>query len=135
MIRQSPNNVVNVAAITGLAAGENILGIDFRPATGQLYALGSSSRIYIINPRTGVATAVGAAGAFTLMGTDFGFDFNPTVDRIRIVSNTGQNLRVNPNDGTLDWYRHQSQSGDTGCHGYRLHQQFCRCDYDHAIRH
>lgn len=95
------SGVVNVATITGLQAGENILGIDIRPANGQLYALGSSSRIYIINPRTGVATAVGAAGVFTLMGTDFGFDFNPTVDRIRIVSNTGQNLRVNPNDGTL----------------------------------
>ncbi len=96
-----PSVVINVAAITGLQAGENILGIDFRPANGQLFALGSSSRIYIINPRTGVATAVGAAGAFTLSGTDFGFDFNPVVDLIRIVSNTGQNLRVNPNNGTL----------------------------------
>lgn len=95
------NSVVTVATITGLQAGENILGIDFRPANGQLYALGSSSRIYIINPRTGVATAVGAAGAFTLTGTDFGFDFNPVADLIRIVSNTGQNLRVNPNTGAL----------------------------------
>ncbi len=97
----SPLSITNVATITGLQAGETILGIDFRPANGQLYALGSSSRLYTINPRTGVATQVGAAGAFTLSGTDFGFDFNPTVDRIRIVSNTGQNIRVNPNDGTL----------------------------------
>lgn len=93
--------VINVATITGLQAGENILGIDFRPANGQLYALGSTSRLYTINPRTGVATQVGAAGAFTLMGTDFGFDFNPTVDRIRVVSNTGQNLRLNPDTGAL----------------------------------
>src|SRR5262249_31679133 len=47
------------------------------------------------------ATQIGAAGAFTLNGTAFGFDFNPTVDRIRVVSNTGQNIRLNPNDGTL----------------------------------
>ena len=34
-----------------------------------------------------------------LSGTSFGFDFNPVVDRIRIVSNTGQNLRAHPVTG------------------------------------
>ncbi len=97
----TPNTVTIVGAITGLQAGENIVGIDFRPANGQLYALGSASRLYTINLNNAAATAAGAAGAFTLNGTDFGFDFNPTVDRIRVVSNTGQNLRLNPNDGTL----------------------------------
>jgi hypothetical protein len=87
--------------ITGLQAGEGILGIDLRPSTGQLYALGSTSRLYTINPATGAATQVGSAGAFTLSGTFFGFDFNPSVDRIRVVSDTGQNIRLNPNDGTL----------------------------------
>jgi hypothetical protein len=87
--------------VTGLATGETLLAIDYRPATGTLYGLGSTSRIYSINADTGFATAVGAAGAFTLNGTSFGFDFNPAVDRIRIVSDTEQNLRVNPNDGTL----------------------------------
>ncbi|MBC7893648.1 MAG: DUF4394 domain-containing protein [Sphingobacteriaceae bacterium] len=99
----NPTNVGMPAsrAITGLAAGENILGIDFRPLNGQLYALGSTSRLYTINASSGAATVVGSAGAFTLTGSDFGFDFNPTVDRIRVVSNTGQNLRLNPNDGAL----------------------------------
>ena len=91
-----------VKAMSGLQAGENILGIDFRPFNGQLYGLGSSSRLYTINASSGVATPVGTA-AFTtaLSGTSFGFDFNPTVDRIRVVSNTGQNLRLNPVDGTV----------------------------------
>ena len=89
-------------AITGLQNNESILGIDFRPVNGQLYALGSSSRIYTINLGTGAATQVGSGTLSTpLMGTDFGFDFNPTVDRIRVVSNTGQNLRLNPNDGAV----------------------------------
>ncbi len=96
-----PGTILSTTAVTGLAGGENLLGIDFRPATGQLYGLGSTSRLYVINTSTGAATAVGAAGLFTLVGTDFGFDFNPTVDRIRVVSNTGQNLRLNPNDGAL----------------------------------
>ena len=63
--------------------------------------MGSTSRLYVINPATGAASQVGAAGAFTLNGTNFGFDFNPTVDRIRVISDTGQNLRLNPTDGTL----------------------------------
>jgi hypothetical protein len=89
-------------AITGLQAGENILGIDIRPATGQLYALGSTSRVYTINMSSGAATAVSAAPFTTLLsGTSFGFDFNPTVDRIRVVSNTGQNMRLDPNTGLI----------------------------------
>ena len=87
--------------VTGLQINENILGIDVRPRTGQIYGLGSSSRLYVINPDNGAASPVGAAGAFTLNGTDFGFDFNPVVDRIRVVSNTGQNLRLHPDTGAL----------------------------------
>lgn len=87
--------------ITGLQSGEMILALDYRPATGQLYGLGSSSRIYTINAE-GVATAVGT-GAFSpaLSGNVAGFDFNPTVDRIRVVTSTGQNLRLNPETGAV----------------------------------
>ena len=98
----NPMNPMPVSkAITGLQAGENILGIDFRPLNGQLYALGSSSRIYTLNLGTGAATAVGSHLPTLLVGSDFGFDFNPTVDRIRVVSDLGQNLRLNPIDGTI----------------------------------
>lgn len=88
-------------AITGMQAAETIQGIDMRPATGQLFALGSTGRIYTINTATGMATIVGAGPAQVLAGVDYGFDFNPTVDRIRVVGNTGENYRINPNDGTL----------------------------------
>jgi hypothetical protein len=98
--------------ITGLAAGEVLHGIDFRPATGQLYALGvvegagtddATGRIYTINTLTGAATQVGAAPFSTTLADDahYGFDFNPTVDRIRIVNSADQNLRVNPDTGAL----------------------------------
>lgn len=93
---------VSVVKVSGLQKGEKLLGLDRRPLTGQLYALGSTSRLYTINPESGVATAIGA-GPFTpgLSGTRFGFDFNPVVDRIRIISNSGQNLRVHPDTGVL----------------------------------
>ncbi|OUJ73809.1 DUF4394 domain-containing protein [Hymenobacter crusticola] len=98
----NPQTPASAAAITGLQTGETILAIDFRPATGQLYGLGSTSRLYVLDPKTGAARPVGA-GPFTpaLAGTLAGFDFNPTVDRIRLVTSTGQNLRLNPETGTV----------------------------------
>jgi hypothetical protein len=99
------DNVLNVQpthAITGLPGGESIVGLDVRPANGQLYALGKTSRLYVINPRTGAARQVGATPFIpALAGTGFGFDFNPTVDRIRVTSDADQNLRLNPDDGTV----------------------------------
>ncbi|HMT27702.1 MAG TPA: DUF4394 domain-containing protein [Bacteroidia bacterium] len=94
------NNNTITKPITGIPAGESILGMDMRPLNGQIYALGSNSNIYTINPASAIATLAYALTT-PLSGTSFGFDFNPTVDRIRIVSNTGQNLRFNPNDGLL----------------------------------
>ena len=88
-------------ALTGVPSGETILGLDVRPANRQLYALSSVSRLYTIDVGTATATAVGTAPfAPPLDGGSFGFDFNPTVDRIRVVSLTRQNLRLNQNDGT-----------------------------------
>lgn len=105
---------VGGVAIQGLQANESIIGIDFRPQDGLLYGLGSFSRIYTINPGTGQATFFtgdGAGGAMstTLNGSAFGFDFNPAANRLRVVGNGDQNLRLNPTvspftttvDGTL----------------------------------
>lgn len=88
--------------ITGLAPLETVLGIDFRPVNGQIYALGSSSRLYTVNAATGAFTQVGSGVLSTLLtGTSYGFDFNPTVDRIRVVGNNGQNLRLHPETGAV----------------------------------
>src|SRR5262245_34124567 len=97
----TPGTISTTVGVTGLQAGETILGIDFRPANAVLYGLGSTSRLYTINSTTGAATQVGSAGAFTLSGTGFGVDFNPVPDRLRVVTDTSQDLRLNPNDGTL----------------------------------
>ena len=96
-----PDRILATLNITGLQAGETLLGIDYRVAKDQLYALGSSGRLYTLNDDTAVATVVGMPFAVKLEGTQFGFDFNPTVDRIRVVSNTGQNLRLHPDTGAV----------------------------------
>lgn len=98
----NPMNPTPIAKqITGLQPGEDIYGIDFRPVNGQLYALGSTSRIYTINTSNGAAMAVGAPFSPGLTVGDYGFDFNPTVDRIRLISNSNQNLRLNPDNGAV----------------------------------
>ena len=96
-----PGVINSSSAISGLAAGENIVGIDFRPATGQLFALSSASRVYIINTANGVATPAGPPFTPALSGQSFGVDFNPVPDRIRVVSDADQNLRLNPNNGAV----------------------------------
>jgi len=100
-VASAPGTILASPTITGLQPGEVIVGIDIRPADGLIYGVGSTSRLYTINPTTGAASAVGAPGAFTLNGTSFGVDFNPTVDRLRVVSDADQNLRLNPNTGAL----------------------------------
>ena len=88
-------------SISGLAPGEQIKAIDFRPATGQLYGVSDLNRLFIIHTGTGVATPVSMT-AFTaaINGSLVGFDFNPTVDRIRLVHNE-QNLRLHPKTGMV----------------------------------
>jgi len=98
----APGAILSDAAVTGLQPGESLLGIDFRPANGLLYGVGSSNRLYAINPVTGAATAVGNTPfAVPLTPGAAGFDFNPTVDRIRFVNQAGQNARLNPDTGAI----------------------------------
>ena len=61
----------------------------------------------MISTITGVATPINTG--FALDGTSFGVDFNPVPDALRIVSNSGQNLRITGGgagvvniDGTLN---------------------------------
>jgi hypothetical protein len=98
-------------AITGLQSSETVVGLDVRAGgatPGELYALGSTGRLYTVNTTTGVATLKSTLAAdpsdtsdpFTaLAGTEFGVDFNPVTDRLRVVSDTGQNLRIDADSG------------------------------------
>jgi hypothetical protein len=98
-------------AITGLQSGETVVGLDVRAGgatPGELYALGSTGRLYTINTTTGAATlkstlvadAADTSEPFTaLAGTEYGVDFDPVTDRLRVVSDSGQNLRIDADSG------------------------------------
>ncbi|MDP3714154.1 MAG: DUF4394 domain-containing protein [Mycobacteriales bacterium] len=112
---QAPGTATLTRAITGLAAGDDVVGIDVRPATGELFGIvkgTASDRIVTIDPATGTATVVGAPISPRLSGTAFGVDFNPVPDRIRVVSDADQNLRLNPVTGGASTVTAPSTTGD-----------------------
>jgi Domain of unknown function (DUF4394) len=96
----SPGNIDSAYPITGLASGEKIVGLDTRPSTGQLYGLGKTGRIYVIDAASGASRAVAGPIAPVPTGATFGFNFNPVTDRIEVTTDTRQNLTVNPDTGT-----------------------------------
>lgn len=105
--RATPATLVGAVSVTGLASGESLLGIDIRPADGLLYALGSAGNVYTVDPSTGAATLRAALRAVAgddnpyaaLVGDSFAVDFNPVADRLRVIGNLGQNLRINVTNG------------------------------------
>ncbi|MES2581187.1 MAG: DUF4394 domain-containing protein [Pseudomonadota bacterium] len=98
-----PTRVLQTVGIKGLPAGEVLVGIDYRVARGVLFTLSRSGKVYTVNTENGTVTLVGSGAPFAtaMDGTSFGFDFNPAADRIRVISNTGQSLRLHPDTGAL----------------------------------
>jgi trimeric autotransporter adhesin len=99
----------DVAAITGVVAGQTLKAIDFRPSDARLYAVstntaGTAGQLYTINLATGAATAIGAG--FALAGNTgansglVSIDFNPVANALRVITGGGQSYRVNANNVT-----------------------------------
>jgi hypothetical protein len=115
--RANSPGTVTTLSVTGLAASETLVGVDFRPATGELMGLGinataDTGTLYTIDPQTGAAAAIGTTSSIAFVdeggnprdfldpaSAAYGVNFNPTVDRIRVVSSSGLNFRINPNTG------------------------------------
>lgn len=106
----NPGNASTIGTVSGLTGGDTALvGIDFRVQDGNLYGVGNAGGVYTLNTTTAAATFVNRT-TIALSGTFFGVDFNPAADRLRIISDNGQNLRHNVNaggttimDGTLSY--------------------------------
>ncbi|MFF4982438.1 DUF4394 domain-containing protein [Streptomyces sp. NPDC001046] len=82
--------------ITGLAGDTKLVGIDFRVQNEKLYGVGDKGGIYTLSTRAKAKKVSQLTVA--LSGTGFGVDFNPAANRLRVISNTGQNLRHNIDD-------------------------------------
>jgi len=102
----SPGTIINNGLITGVTGTQTVVGMDFRPLNGQLYIMGyesltGTSQLYTVDPSTFVATSVGSSFTIATNQSLFGFDFNPTVDRIRVTTSQGKNYRIHPITGAI----------------------------------
>jgi hypothetical protein len=96
---RAPQKAVDIGAVGGLGSADGaFIGIDFRVQDGKLYGVGDGGGVYTVDLATAQATKVSQLSE-TLRGVRFGVDFNPAADRLRIVSDDGQNLRHNVNAG------------------------------------
>lgn len=106
----APLSLTSNQLITGIASGETLVGIDFRPANGALYGLGDKGTLYTIDLASGKANKITTLTVdpadptepFTaLNGTFFDIEWDPVTDRLRVVSDAGQNFSVNIANGTV----------------------------------
>jgi hypothetical protein len=95
--------------VTGTGA-ENLIGMDFRPADGQLYAVGDRNTIFRI--RLDAVSPDGVpADTISKLQTSFAsifgggwqslMDFNPVVDAIRLIGSNRSNYAVTSTNGGL----------------------------------
>ena len=106
-----PDKAREIGTISGLVAPDAALvGMDFRVQDSLLYGVGDGGGIYTIDTSTAQASRVSQISSpVALEGAFFGVDFNPAANRLRIISDTGQNLRhdvvggVTTEDGDLNY--------------------------------
>ena len=93
----SPGGASVVATFNGAATALD--AIDFRPLDGGLYGyLNATNTLYLVNTSTGALTAVASGAGVAETTTNLlGIDFNPRLDRVRVVTDSAQNLVYNPN--------------------------------------
>jgi hypothetical protein len=93
----TPSSVHSLGHLSGLSGDTKLVGIDFRVQDGKLYGVGDKGGIYTLNTTNAKAAKVSEL-TVALAGKHFGVDFNPAANRLRVISDTGQNLRHNIDD-------------------------------------
>jgi hypothetical protein len=95
------------SAVTGLAAGERLVGIDTRPGNGLIYGVSTANKLYTVNEMTGATSFVAMLSAAVINpALGYGIDFNPVADAgggtsLRLVSSAGNNYAINANTGVV----------------------------------
>lgn len=92
-----PGRAVPLGKVDGLHGDTRLIGIDYRVQNNKLYGVGDQGGIYTVREIGAKATKVSQLSV-PLQGSSFGVDFNPAANRLRVISDTGQNLRHNIDD-------------------------------------
>ncbi|MFJ7128779.1 DUF4394 domain-containing protein [Streptomyces sp. NPDC098101] len=91
-----PSGARSLGKVSGLKGDGKLVGIDFRVQNGKLYGVGDKGGVYTLDHK---AAAVKVSQlTVALRGKHFGVDFNPAANRLRVIGDTGQNLRHNIDD-------------------------------------
>ncbi|MFJ3586762.1 DUF4394 domain-containing protein [Streptomyces sp. NPDC090127] len=94
---RKPSRAWSLGRVSGLSGDTKLVGIDFRVQDEKLYGVGDKGGVYALSTENARAVKVSQL-TVALAGTAFGVDFNPAANRLRVISNTGQNLRHNIDD-------------------------------------
>ncbi|MCP3760741.1 DUF4394 domain-containing protein [Streptomyces sp. TBY4] len=94
-----PSKAWGVGKVSGLSGDSKLVGIDFRVQNEMLYGVGDKGGIYTLSTKNAKAMKVSQL-TIALAGSYFGVDFNPAANRLRVISDTGQNLRHNIDGAT-----------------------------------
>ncbi|TXS44320.1 DUF4394 domain-containing protein [Streptomyces sp. t39] len=92
----NPSATWSFGTIRGLRGDTKLVGIDFRVQNGKLYGVGDKGGVYTLDSDARAIKVSQLTVALT--GRHFGVDFNPAANRLRVISDTGQNLRHNIDD-------------------------------------
>ena len=96
-------DLAHPGAIKSLAlsgAGTRLDAIDFRPRTGELFGYDDASdRYFTVDVNTGMLKGASSSATAT-NSRSLGLDWNPTIDRLRVVTDTNQNIVYNPDTAT-----------------------------------
>src|SRR4051812_13553883 len=106
----APGTLLSNQVVTGKPMAERVVGMDLSPRDGELYVLttdpGNVGRLYVLDAAGAGMTLIGQLAADpadttspyggTLPNTDFGVDFIPQSNLLRVVALSGKNIRVNP---------------------------------------
>lgn len=96
-----PQRLLDDKPLQGVPPGESVVGIDYRVARGVLFALTDAGRLFTIDTLAGQMRPVGAVAPTPLGGQPVAMDFNPAVDRIRVIHEGARNKRLHPDTGAL----------------------------------
>ena len=96
---RKPDKAYEIGEVAGLEGDDHhLVGIDYRVQDDELYGVGDAGGVYVLSACKATATKVSQL-TVELDGSHFGVDFNPAADRLRVISDTGQNLRHDVNSG------------------------------------
>jgi hypothetical protein len=78
-----------------------LLAIALRPADGKLYGLTAKGQLVTVDTETAMAKEVARLDKPLDGATRTTINFNPVVDRLRVVSSSGGNWRIHPDTGAV----------------------------------